>query len=166
MKVGVLGFCGVFCLMWFGGLGAALWSGVTKLQAGELQGLGLMVVIVPLVMCFFGLFPLLLCLAVWKGRLMISIDRDQFAPRLHLGPFGKTFAIRTASILDVGIGLGQRSPNDVHVRGQRPSQPACVVLSTERSMPVSYASEPEFNQQLAGLIRYQLRRLGRNLPHD
>lgn len=170
VKLGVGAFCGVFSLMWFGGLGAAAWGSLTKLQAGELQGMGLLFVIVPLVMCFLGLGPLLICLAVWKGRVTISIDRDQFVPRLHVGPIGKSFPIATDSILDVGIGTGQKSPTDVPIRGRRMGTigggAACVVLSTERSMPVSFSSEAQFNEQLAGLIRYQLRQVGHELRLD
>lgn len=169
VKFGVSAFLGVFSLIWFGGLGTVVWDHIAKFQAGELQGLGLLFLIVPLAMCFSGLVPLLMCLAIWKGRVTISIDRDRFDPRLHVGPFGKSFGIATASILDVGIGTGERTAVDVPVRGQRKRSlsewPVCVVLSTERSMPVGYSSDAELNEQLAGLIRYQLRQVGHELPH-
>jgi hypothetical protein len=51
-------------------------------------------------------------------------------------------------------------------QGPFSSQKGAMIESSEFNMPLTFSSDAEFTNQVAGLVRFQLDRLGVRLPND
>jgi hypothetical protein len=107
------------------------------------------------------------------NRLVIAIPPGGKKAR-GLGCFGVFWltivgGIATGSISDVGIAsanVRHRRNGQMRTSGAFSGQKGCMIKSSEFNMPLTMSSDAQFNEQVAGLARFQLRRLGVDLVND
>lgn len=166
----LVGFMSLFCFLWFGGLTATLFMGISKFLKEGANGPQFLLIIMPAFMIVTGLVPLGVLCFVLFGRCSVLINGDCVRGRLQAGPFFKEKRIPTASIVDVGLGATSTTQAVVPIRGRKElasvRNPVAVIFSNEMSLPLSLSGDRAFNRQLAGLVAYQLRQFGHVVPHE
>jgi hypothetical protein len=122
-----------------------------------------------------GLMPLGMLLSLFFGRASIRMSREKVTGTIGIWILRKKKSLATESISDVGLAQTMLSSQRFRRRGvqhsprtQGPfsSQKGAMIESSEFNMPLTFSSDAEFTNQVAGLVRFQLDRLGVRLPND
>jgi len=96
---------------------------------------------------------------------VFDLDDENFTGRCRAGVvrFGKS--ISTASIRDVGLGQ-MTSPRSLvpQTATTERSEKTGMVYSSEFNMPVTLPGNRQLSEDVTGLIRYQLDRMGHSFP--
>ena len=100
-----------------------------------------------------------------SARFVFDLDDENFTGRCRAGVvrFGKS--ISTASIRDVGLGQ-MTSPRSLvpQTATTERSEKTGMVYSSEFNMPVTLPGNRQLSEDVTGLIRYQLDRMGHSFP--
>jgi len=117
-----------------------------------------------------GLTPLLIALFLLRGRISIDLSSDTLCCRWHLGPLGYRKTVPTESITRVAVTAGFSGKSQLAGQPQA-SAPAgdyrvCVVWVHGKGIPITTFHEAAFVRTLAGLMRFQLHRMGSKLSDD
>lgn len=151
------GFLGVFCTFWYGGVLTFLVQILTDPKLGAERWL--FVAFLSLFV-FAGLMPLGMLLALFGGRVRVLINEGNLTARIGVGPLGKKKSMACSLIRNVGTGpVGTSSSSGI--RGTKTSVlQGVIVRSSDFTLPLTISSDDEFNNEVAGLVRYQLSRMG------
>jgi hypothetical protein len=159
-------FLSFFCCIWYGFILVFIVAAISGDEPVEAKvGMALF----GSMFLFGGLMPLGALLSLFLGRAAITISREKVTGSIGVLFLRKKKSISTESITD--LGLAPTTISSRH-RGRQRSlssvsgYASCVLESSESNMPLSVSAEQSFNQQIAGLARFQLDRLGVELPHD
>lgn len=166
------GFLSIFCLTWYGFMANFI---VMALAGDEPIGLKLGILAFCSLFLLAGLMPLGMLLTLFFGRARIRMSREKVNGSIGFWLLRKKKSVSTASISDVGLASAMMSSHRMRASRHQHSprttsimagQRGCVIVSSEFNMPLTMSSDMKFNQQVAGLARFQLERLGVQLPND
>lgn len=166
------GFLSIFCLTWYGFMAGFI---ATALAGDEPIGLKIGILAFCSLFLIAGLMPLGMLLTLFFGRARIQLSRETVTGSIGFWYLRKKKSISTESIRDVGLAETLVSSSPMRASRRHSSsrttnlmsgQKGCVLVSTESNMPLTMSSDAHFNEQVAGLARFQLERLGVTLPHD
>lgn len=158
------GFLFVFCVFWNT---AALSAFFAALLGDEPIVAKTFTTLFAGVFVFVGLMPLGMLLTIFFGRARLQMRREDVTGSIGFWFLRKKKAISTESISDVGLSSAQVSRNGaVQTSGRFAEVKACVIRSSEFNMPLTMSADAQFNEQVAGLARFQLERLGVKLAND
>ncbi|MEZ6039782.1 MAG: hypothetical protein R3C20_04705 [Planctomycetaceae bacterium] len=156
-------FLAFFCVFWYGVVGTMA-VGILKSQELNLFTIAMLAFLS--IFVIVGLMPLGMLLALWFGRVTIRVNRDKLTGGVGVGWFRKRLSVSTDSVTDIGIGSAitlnpkesgdRRRPSATKSRG-------VILDSTERKIPLTFSDDDTFNNEVAGLVRYQLELLGARL---
>lgn len=164
-------FLTFFCSIWYGVVGTAF---VMVLGGDEQIGIKLGILAFMSIFIFVGLMPLGTLLSLFFGRASIRITPEKVTGAIGVLFLKKKKSISTESISDVGLAMTTMSSR--HHQRQRVrhstqtltsfmSQKGAMIKSSEFNMPLTMSSDAQFNEQVAGLVRFQLERSGVRLPN-
>lgn len=165
-------FLTFFCCAWYGGVVTFI---VTAVSGDEPLPVKIGITAFASLFLFFGLMPLGSLLAIFFGRAWLSMSRDKVTGAIGFWFLRKKKAISTSSITDVGLTTTTFSSRRMRSRQFNSStrtssvfsgQKGCMIQSSEFNMPLTMSSDMQFNEQVAGLARFQLKRLGVDLADD
>ena len=95
---------------------------------------------------------------VFRGRVTTTVDAEGVSVRWHLGRFGKSVAVPLDAVQKVTVGPENRSETfGSHV---------AVVVARREVLPMTTFHDVRTDREVAGLVRWQLERLGRRLADD
>lgn len=165
-------FLTFFCCTWYGAVGTFIATAIggnepLPFKLGMLAFMSLFVIA--------GMMPLGMLLSLFFGRASIRMSREDVTGAVGVLFLKKKKSISTESISDVGLATTTLSSHRVRHgkfrRAQRTSIPfagqtGAMIESSEFNMPLTFSSDAEFTKQVAGLVRFQLDRLGVRLPND
>lgn len=153
-------FLSVFCTLWYGTGTVVLASFLFAGNDGQK-----IFALIPAVLLIIGLLPLSILVFLLRGRVKIRIDREGLSGSIGALLLHKTVSISNHSIQDVGISqlLGNGQVANPMFSNKIAS---CVVISSERNMPLTWSSDSSLNQQVAGVVRNHLEYIGINLNTD
>lgn len=166
IKVLVGGFLSVFCFAWFGGVLAFMISAVASDEPIVMR---IGITLFGSVFLFAGMMPLGVLLALFFGRARLRMGREEVTGSIGFGFLRKKKTIATESISDVGLApanVMHRRNGTMRTTGSFAGLKGCMIKSSECNMPLTMSSDDQFNAQVAGLARFQLRRLGVDLVND
>lgn len=171
IKILVGGFLTFFCFSWYGGVFTFIGM---ALAGDEPIGIKIGITLFASMFLFAGMMPLGILLSLFFGRVKINIDADYLQASAGFLFLRKKKRISTESISDVGLGsatmTSSRRHRGVHRTAEIPlgstGLGGSMLKSTETDMPLSMSSDQQLNRQVAGLVRYQLERLGVPLHND
>ena len=130
------------------------------------DGIGLFTVVACGFACV-GFGPLFLGMAVAFGRARITVNHQILKVRYHVGPLGWNRQVATDSVQDVVLGEKTRFESEVAGVQRAPMSLRMVkVDTTEKPLTLTLGSKDEISRNLAGVVRYQLHRLGYRLVSD
>ncbi len=158
---GVGCFLVVFTLIWLGVVGCIVFASLqdqNQNPADQAISIGIAVL--------FGLVGLV-PLGLFRARAELDLDREKFTGRFRAGllKFGKS--VSTASIRDVGIGhMPVRTRRGQPSAAMQAGEKTGMVYSSEFDMPVTVPGNRQLSEEVTGLIRYQLDRMGHNLTNE
>lgn len=153
-------FCTGFALFWMGLTGSMILSSV------EDDGVGLFTIVASGFFCV-GFGPLFLGMAVAFGRARITVNHQILKVRYHLGPLGWNRQVATDSVQDVVLGEKTHLETEVGEVQRAPMSLRMVkVETTEKLLTLTLGSKDEISRNLAGVVRYQIHRLGYRLVTD
>lgn len=162
IRIVVGGFCCLFAFVWMGVSGYLALSAVVEGGEGSI-----LFALFACVFFSFGFGPLLIGLAVAFGRARIAIDPEWLSVRFHCGPLGWTRRTATDGVQDVL--LGENSFVETEVAGVRQNPMSVRMVKVETSgkpLILTLGSKPSISQNLCGVVRYQMHRLGYRLVSD
>ena len=165
VKYPVGGFLLFFCCAWYGGVSTFI---LAALSGDEPMGVKIGIVLFASVFLFAGLMPLGLLLALFFGRVRIRIDREILTGSIGVLFVRKKKSVSIESITDVGLSkatMSTRRAGRHHAASVPMGMKGCMLTSSESNMPLSMSSDQRFNEQVAGLVRFQLHRAGVDLAH-
>ena len=165
-------FLTFFCCCWYGGVLsflAGIWTG------DDAIGMKLGFTAFISTFLFAGLMPLGMLLSLFFGRASIRMSREKITGTIGVWFLKKRKSISTESVSDVGLAMTMLSNRRFRRQGVRhstrtqgpvSSQKGAMIRSSEFNMPLTMSSDAQFNEQVAGLVRFQLNRSGVRLPND
>ncbi len=158
------GFLCVFCLFWYG---AALSAFFSALLSDEPIVTKIVTTLFASVFLLVGLMPLGMLLTLFFGRARLQMRREEVTGSIGFWFLRKKKRISTESISDIGLAAAQVSRNgEVPTSGRLAGMMGCMIKSSEFNMPLTMSADAQFNEQVAGLARFQLERLGVKLAND
>ena len=156
-------FLTIFCIFWYSIVLTMLLS-VLKNEGDLVVKLGVTAFLS--IFILGGLMPLSILLAMFFGGARIQIDQANLTGSIGWWILRKKKRFPLSSLRDVGIGLALNGYKR-NGRRQTPFQQAGAVLdAAEMKLPLTISSDSQFNREVAGLVRYQLERLGVQLERD
>ena len=165
-------FLTFFCGAWYGGVGTFI---ATAIGGDEPLAIKIGILAFMSVFVIAGLMPLGMLLSLFFGRASLRMSREKVTGAVGVLFLKKKKSISTESILDVGLATTTlatwRVRHGKFRHTQRTSIPfsgqkGALIESPEFNMPLTFSSDAEFTRQVAGLVRFQLDRLGVRLPND
>ncbi|MDA1162703.1 MAG: TraR/DksA C4-type zinc finger protein [Planctomycetota bacterium] len=159
-------FLSLFCCAWYGFITVFF---VMVMSGDEPVAAKVGIALFGSLFLFGGLMPLGALLALFLGRATINISPEKVIGSIGVLFLRKKKSISTESITDLGLApatISSRRRGRQRSLGSASGYTGCVLESSEFNMPLSMGAERSFNQQVAGLARFQLDRLGVELPHD
>lgn len=158
------GFLSFFCLFWYG---ASLSAFFAALLSDEPIVTKIVTTLFASVFLFVGLMPLGMLLTLFFGRARLQIRREEVTGSIGFWLLRKKKTISTESISDIGLAAAQVSRNgQVPTSGRLAGMMGCMIKSSEFNMPLTMSADAQFNEQVAGLAKFQLERLGVKLAND
>ncbi|MBS0262985.1 MAG: hypothetical protein JSS02_13655 [Planctomycetes bacterium] len=156
----MVGFCTLFCLIWFG---VALHGLVTRgLPRGGMAIVAELVHALPMLVT--GLFPLGLGLLALGGSISIDVTRSFLSCRWAVGPFGWTKRLPTPEITHLsGEPDTVRSGGRTRIRTTANSQNQYQVWAGDKSLLLTLLHDDTVGVQVAALVRTKLEELGCSL---
>lgn len=164
-------FLTFFCTIWYGVVGTAF---VAFIGGDEPIGMKLGLTAFLSLFVLAGLMPLGALLSLFFGRASIRMTSEKVTGAIGVLFLKKKKSISTESISDVGLAktmVISRNSRRGDVRhstrtpGPFSSQKGAMIESSKFNMPLSMSSDAQFNEQIAGLVRFQLERSGVRLPN-
>jgi len=157
-------FLTVFCLFWYG---VSLSSVIFSVLSDEPIGIKIGATLFASVFLFVGLMPLGMLLGLFFGRARLQMRREEITGSIGFWFLRKKKTISTESVSDVGLSSTSVKHNDeIRTIGRFAGLKGCTIKSSEFNMPLTFSSDAQFNEQVAGLARFQLERLGVKLAND
>jgi len=160
------GFLVVFSLAFSGGSLSAL---VTDLK-GVNGPFDVLFIIIPVVFVLAGLIPLLIALFLVRGRVTIDLSPKVLRCRWHLGPLGYRKTVPTESITRIAVGAGfsgeRQLAGQPQLASSTGSDRVCLVWVHGKAVPITTFHNATFARAMAGLMRFQLHRMGCKLSDD
>lgn len=98
------------------------------------------------------LFQLIACAAIFRGRITVRVDAEKVLVRWHLGPIGPSKSLPTPSVDKVAV-----------VASGQAMRHQAMVGSGATMIPLTTLHDRTTDEEAAGLIRWQLERLGYTL---
>lgn len=172
LKIVVGSFLTFFCCGWYGFLAMFI---STAIGGDEPIAVKLGILVFSSIFVFAGFMPLGMLLSLFFGRGSIRLSRDKIVGSIGVLFLRKKKSIPTESVSDVGLATTMLSNRQFRRQGVRhstvtlgplSSQKGAIIKSSEFNMPLTMSSDVQFNEQVAGLVRFQLERLGVRLPND
>jgi hypothetical protein len=172
LKIFAGSFLTFFCCMWYGVVGTFI---VGAIGGDDPLAIKLGILAFTSIFVISGLMPLGMLLSLFFGRGSIRLSRDKIVGSIGVLFLKKKKSISTESVSDVGLATTMLSNRQFRRQGVRhstltlgplSSQMGVVIKSSEFNMPLTMSSDAQFNEQVAGLVRFQLERLGVGLPND
>lgn len=158
------GILSVICLFWYGTSLSAFFS---ALLSDEPIVTKIVTTLISSVFLFVGLMPLGMLLTLFFGRARLQMRREEVTGSIGFWLLRKKKTISTESISDIGLAAAQVSRNgQVPTSGRLAGMMGCMIKSSEFNMPLTMSADAQFNEQVAGLARFQLERLGVKLAND
>lgn len=172
LKIIAGSFLTFFCCGWYGFLATFI---STAIAGDEPLAIKLGFLAFSSIFVFAGFMPLGMLLSLFFGRASILISRDKIVGSIGVLFLKKKKSISTESVSDVGLAVTTLSNRQFRRRGVRhstrtqgpfSSQKGAMIESSEFNVPLTMSSDAQFNEQVAGLVRFQLERVGVRLPND
>jgi len=172
LKIIAGSFLTFFCCGWYGFLATFISAAIA---GDEPLTVKLGILTFSSIFVFAGFMPLGMLLSLFFGRGSMRISRDKIVGSIGVLFLKKKKSISIESISDVGLAVTTLSTQQFRRRGvqhstrtQGPfsSQKGAMIESSEFNMPLTMSSDAQFNEQVAGLVRFQLERVGVRLPND
>ena len=172
LKIIAGSFLTFFCCGWYGFLATFI---STAIAGDEPLAVKLGILAFSSIFVFAGFMPLGMLLSLFFGRASMRMSRDKIVGSIGVLFMTKNKSISTESVTDVGLAVATLSNRQFRQRGVRhstqtqglfSSQKGAMVESSEFNMPLTMSSDAQFNEQVAGLVRFQLERVGVRLPND
>ncbi len=172
LKIFVGTFLTFFCSIWYGAVGTFI---ATAIGGDDPLAIKLGILAFMSLFVFAGLMPLGMLLALFFGRASIRMSPEQIVGAIGVLFLKKKKSITTESVSDVGLAVTMLSSRRFRQRGVRhstrtqgplSSQKGAMLESSEFNMPLTMSSDAQFNKQVAGLVRFQLERVGVRLRND
>jgi len=164
IKIILGGFLSFFCLIWYGGSLTVLASVIMSDDPIEAKlGIALFISIFLL----SGLIPFGILLTLFFARARLQMRRDEVTGSIGFLFLRKKKTISTNSISDVGLAsTNVRRSGEIQIGGNFSEMTGAMIKSSEFNMPLTMGKNARFNEQVAGLVRFQLERLGVKLDND
>mgnify|MGYP006173009621 CR=1 FL=1 len=172
LKIIAGSFLTFFCCGWYGFLATFI---STAIGGDEPLTVKLGILAFSSIFVFAGFMPLGMLLSLFFGRASIRLSRDKIVGSIGVLFLKKKKSISTESVSDVGLAITTLSNRQFRRRAVRhstrtqgpfSSQKGAMIESSEFNVPLTMSSDVQFNEQVAGLVRFQLERLGVRLPND
>lgn len=161
-------FFGLFSLVWFAGVIGVLVVTIVNVMNGQLVA-GQAVLFIGGCILFggIGLIPFSVARGAFRPRIVLDLNQSRLEGKVRAGMFRFGRSISTASIRDVGLGPAQWSQLSQSRTGLSQSgQLIGMVYSSEFDMPVSIGNDRQLDQDVTGLILYQLERMGHHFSDE
>ena len=147
----------------FGAFGLA-WSGFAASFLVEvLNGFQLVTFLISLVFFGAGLLPVGVAMVISFGRVRVTVNRDQVTARAGFGPVGYGRSVTTDSIERVVLSctmLSQQIQSQRQTSERMSQHKPCIVYSSERNLTLTSGMNRAMNQEMCGLVVFQLTRMG------
>jgi hypothetical protein len=166
------GFLTIFCCFWYGIVGTFI---VMAVGGNDPIAIKIGVTAFASIFLFAGLMPLGMLLTLFFGRAGIRMSHETVTGAIGFLFLKKKKSISTESISDVGLATTTlssrrmrtaRLQNSSRTMNTFAGQKGCMIVSSEFNMPLTMSADAPFNEQVAGLARFQLERLGVKLAND
>lgn len=165
-------FLTCFCCAWYGFLATFITAAV---GGDEPVAVKLGILAFSSIFVIAGLMPLGMLLSLFFGRASLRMSRKKVTGAIGVLFLRKKKSLATESVSDVGLAQTilssqrfRRHGVQHSTRTQVPvsSQKGAMIESFEFNMPLTMSGDAQFNEQVAGLARFQLERLGVKLAND
>jgi hypothetical protein len=90
------------------------------------------------------------CVAIFRGRIIVRVDTERVLVRWHLGPVGPSKSLPTSGVDKVAV-----------VASGEAMRHLALVGSGSTTIPLTTLHDRTTDEEVAGLVRWQLERLGR-----
>ena len=162
----IAAFLVLFSLVFSGGSLSALLVGLKDVHGP----FSMIFVIVPGLFVLAGLIPLLMAVFLIRGRLSLDLSPETLTCRWHLGPLGYRKTIPTESITRVAVVSGFAGQRQLAGQPKLASSSGdyrvCMVSFGGQTVPITTFHDTAFARAMAGLLRFQLHRMGIELSDD
>ncbi|MBI1313997.1 hypothetical protein GC176_22100 [bacterium] len=163
VKVLMGGFLLFFCSFWFGVVFTFLYDILTDPKLGAMRWAFLAFLSVFVVV---GFVPLTMFLSLFLGRVRVMITSENLTASIGVGPFRKKKSLACSLIRDVGTGPVGTSRGSGFGSTRTSLLQGVMVRSSDFPLPLTVSKDTQFNNEVAGLVRYQLSHLGYLKPND
>ena len=157
LKVFMGGFLLIFSSVWYGFVLSFLFDVLTDPKMGGEKWF-----ITAFLSLFLaaGLGPLGMLLALFGGRVRVLVNDMNLTASIGVGPLRKKKSMACSLIRNVGTGPVGTSTSS-GLRGTKTSVlQGVIVRSSDFPLPLTVSKDEQFNNEVAGLVRYQLKQMG------
>jgi len=157
------GFLLMFCSIWYGVVFSVIFGTLTDAKMG---GEKWFILAFLSLFLMAGLAPLGMLLAIFLGRVRVLVTPDNLTASIGVGPLRKKKSMACRLIRQVGTGpIGTSRSRGLSGATTSVLQ-GVIVRSSDFPLPLTISKDEQLNNEVAGLVRYQLSELGYLKPND
>ena len=109
---------------------------------------------------FAGLAPLGMLLSLHLGRVRVLITEANLTASIGVGPLRKKKSMACSLIRNVGTGPLGTSQTSSFGKTKTGILNGVIVRSSDFPLPLTVSKDEQLNNEVAGLVRYQLKQMG------
>ncbi len=153
----------IFCSVWYGAIGSFL---IDILTDANLGGERWFILAFLSLFLFAGLAPLGMLISLHRGRVHVKITDSNLTASIGVGPLRKKKAMACSLIRKVGTGSLGTSSSSSFGKTTTTTLDGVLVRSSDFTLPLTVSRDEQLNNEVAGLVRYQLSQMGFLQPND
>ncbi len=100
--------------------------------------------------CLVLILQVAACVAIFRGRITVRVDAQKILVRWHVGPVGPSKSLPTGAVDKVAV-----------IASGEAMRHLAVVGGETTTIPLTTFHDRSTDEDVAGLVRWQLERLGR-----
>ena len=153
----------IFCSVWYGAISSFL---IDILTDAKLGGERWFILAFLSLFLFAGLAPLGMLISLHRGRVRVKITDSNLTASIGVGPLRKKKAMACSLIRKVGTGPLGTSSSSSFGKTTTTTLEGVLVRSSDFTLPLTVSKDEQLNNEVAGLVRYQLSQMGFLQPND
>ncbi len=157
LKILMGGFLLIFCSVWYGFVLSFLFDILTDPKMGGERWFFAAFLSLFLLA---GLAPLGTLIGLFMARVRVVITPQNLTASIGVGPLRKKKAMACSLIRNVGTGPVGTTTSESFGKTTTGMLQGVIVRSTDFPLPLTISNDEQFNNEVAGLVRYQLSQLG------
>jgi hypothetical protein len=163
LRVFMGGFLLIFSSIWYG---FVLWFLFEIVADPKMGGEKWFVVAFLSLFLLAGLGPLGTFLALFLSRVRVLVTADNLTASIGIGPLRKKKSMACSLIRNVGTGPLETSHSTSLGTTTAGTLAGVIVRSSDFRLPLTVSRDEQLNNEVAGLVRYQLSEMGFLQPND